>query len=438
MSNQASVMANTGIGFTAQTLRFINHLFPAPRSFSIRLWDGSCLSADGQNTFELILNSPYALRRIFRPPLEGSAGIAFVRGDFDIEGDIFQSFRLLDTLGQISLGRIPGLLGEWLRLPTEPVTAHLSRVEAHLDGAHHSKARDMAAIQYHYDVGNDFYALFLDKRMIYSCAYFPNGDESLDEAQEKKLDLICRKLRLRAGEHLLDIGCGWGGLVLYAAEHYGVSALGVTLSQRQYELAQQRIQSAGLADRVKVELRDYRDIASGSFDKISSIGMFEHVGRSQMPKYFSNIYRLLKPGGLFLNHGISAHPVIERYGNLLQRLLVQRGSFTMKYIFPDSELMPVSEVNWMAERAGFEIRDVENLREHYALTLRQWVTRLQTHRDEAVKIANERLYRTWRLYMAGAVFGFETGGININQTLIAKPDHGKVSLPPSRADLYVS
>ncbi len=439
MSNGASVIPNTGTSFTAQSIQFLNHLFPAPRSFSIRLWDGSCLPADNQGEFELILNSPYALRRIMRPPLEYSAGTAFVRGDFDIEGDIFKAFRLIDQSGYIRTGQIPGLAIEWLRLPNErwDATNHnTTRKGARFSGASHSKARDQAAIQYHYDVGNAFYQLFLDNRMIYSCAYFPNGNESLDRAQEKKLEHICRKLRLKPGDRLLDIGCGWGGLILYAAEHYGVSALGVTLSRQQYELAQQRIQAAGLADRVKAELRDYRDIAGGLFDKVSSIGMFEHVGRSQLPNYFANVYRLLKPGGLFRNHGISLHPAIEQNMTWIQRLLVQRGSFTMKHIFPDSELIPVSEMNLMAERAGFEVRDVENLREHYALTLRQWVNRLQANHDEAVKITNEQLYRTWRIYMAGAVYGFETGGINVNQSLIAKADHGNVSVPRSRADLY--
>lgn len=310
-----------------------------------------------------------------------------------------------------------------------------------LRGAQHSKERDRAAIQYHYDVGNDFYALWLDKRMVYSCGYFPTGKEDLDTAQERKLEHICRKLRLQPGERLLDIGCGWGGLVMYAAEHYGVSALGVTLSTNQHELANRRIAEAGLSDRVEVKLLDYRDLAGQSFDKIASVGMFEHVGRKNLPEYFVQSFRVLKPGGLFLNHGISLNiAAAQTDGSPWKRLINHRimgtSTFANKYIFPDGELLPVSEVNLMAEKAGYEVRDVENLREHYALTLRNWVTRLRAHHDDVVRLTNETVYRAWELYMSGSVYGFESGSISINQSLLAKPANGHVNLPMSRADLY--
>jgi cyclopropane-fatty-acyl-phospholipid synthase len=324
----------------------------------------------------------------------------------------------------------------------DPAQTAITRGPLKLSGAQHSKERDRAAVQYHYDVGNDFYALWLDKRMVYSCAYFKTGQEDIDTAQEQKLDHICRKLRLSPGEHLLDIGCGWGGLVMYAAEHYGVNALGVTLSARQAELANQRIGAANLADRVSVRLLDYRDLEDEQFDKLVSVGMFEHVGRSHLPEYFTHAYRLLKPGGLFLNHGIAVHPYAVRPGTVklwerfANRYVLGLGRFSQGYIFPDGELEPVSDVNLLAENAGFEVRDVENLREHYALTLRQWVARLEAHRADAIRLTDETIYRTWKLYMSGSVYGFEAGRTNVNQTLLAKMEHGHSHVPLTREDLY--
>ncbi len=252
------------------------------------------------------------------------------------------------------------------------------------------------------------------------------------------MEHICRKLRLQPGERLLDIGCGWGGLTRYAASKYGVEALGVTLSKNQKAYADEQIERAGLRGRVAVEWMDYRDLGAESFDKIVSVGMFEHVGRSHLPEYFAQVYRLLKPGGLFLNHGISRRAgADDEYDGFVQKRILGRGAFMQKYIFPDGELTPVSQVNVMAEEAGFEVRDVENLREHYALTLRHWVDRLAQHREEAVKASDEVTYRTWRLYMSASVYGFESGSININQTLLAKmTGAGKSNVPFSRADLY--
>ena len=304
-------------------------------------------------------------------------------------------------------------------------------------------ARDRAAIQYHYDVGNEFYALWLDRHLQYSCAYFPTGMEDLDTAQELKLDLICRKLRLQPGERLLDIGCGWGGLVRYAAERYGVRAVGITLSEKQAAYANSLIDRVGLADRVAVRLQDYRAVSDEPFDKIVSVGMFEHVGRSQMPAYFAQAQRLLKPGGLFLNHGIAYWPGVftgrsqaSGPAKWIAQWLLGIQSFSQSYIFPDGELEAVSEVNLLAEQCGFEVRDVENLREHYTRTMRHWVKRLEDHRAEAIQLADEATYRTWRFYMAAAAYGFEAGYTNVDQSLLAKPDHGRCNVLLTRADLY--
>jgi cyclopropane-fatty-acyl-phospholipid synthase len=411
------------------------------RDFDVRLWNGETLSAEsGQAPFTLALNHPGALRRIFRPPLELSLGEAFIHGDLSFEGDIHAAIALIDSLRHVSLstGDLFALVRQLARLPGGQEARSAGRGPARLSGARHSRERDRAAITYHYDVGNEFYALWLDRRLVYSCAYFATGAEDLDTAQERKLDYICRKLRLQPGEKLLDIGCGWGGLVIYAARRYGVTALGVTLSEKQVAFAAEAIAAAGLDGRATVTLQDYRDLAGEAYDKIVSVGMFEHVGQSRLPEYFAQAHRLLKPGGLFLNHGIARRPATPARGwkAVVERRILGSGAFAQRYVFPDGELVPVSEAGLVAERAGFEVRDVENLREHYALTLRHWVKRLETHRAEAVAATDEATYRTWRLYMAGAARGFEMGGINVNQTLLAKPDGGQCRLPWTRADLY--
>lgn len=410
------------------------------RGFAVRLWNGETLPVGTRPAhFTLVLNHPGALRRMFRPPIELSLGEAFIYGDFEVEGDIHSAMAWMDALRQIpfSKGDQFTLVRKLMALPDGKGTRYRGRGPARLSGIRHSRARDRAAITYHYDVGNDFYALWLDRQMTYSCAYFPSGTEDLDTAQERKYELICRKLRLQAGEKLLDIGCGWGGLVIHAAQ-YGATALGVTLSEKQTAFAAERITDAGLHGQAEVRLRDYRDLGDKTFDKIVSVGMFEHVGRDHLPEYFTHIYHLLKPGGLFLNHGISRRPRKPGQGweGFVERRILGSGTFVQRYVFPDGELVPVSEANLVAERAGFEVRDVENLREHYALTLRHWVRRLDAHRAEAVRAANEMTYRTWRLYMAASTHGFEVGNISVNQTLLAKPVGGRSCLPWTRADLY--
>lgn len=288
--------------------------------------------------------------------------------------------------------------------------------------------------------------------MQYSCGYFPTGEEDLDAAQAKKIEHICRKLRLKSGERLLDIGCGWGGLARAAAQNYRVSVLGVTLSERQTEYAAEQAARLGLSNQVRIEVRDYRDLENESFDKIVSVGMFEHVGRSHLPEYFAQANRLLKPGGLFLNHGISRRGQPADLGlfkgmegnskistasqGYFERKVLGVGTFSQHYIFSDGELVPVSEGNLIAEASGFEVRDVENLREHYALTLRNWVRRLEERHTEAARLVGEAVYRTWRLYMSFSAVSFESGQVSVNQSLLAKPLVGKANLPMSRTDLY--
>jgi cyclopropane-fatty-acyl-phospholipid synthase len=274
--------------------------------------------------------------------------------------------------------------------------------------------------------------------MVYSCAYLDTGEENIDAAQEAKLDYTCRKLRLKPGESLLDIGCGWGSLVLYAAERYGVKATGITLSEPQATLARARIAEAGLTDRCHIEVQDYRDLLQRAvFDKVVSVGMFEHVGRAKLPTYFSQAYRLTRPGGLFLNHGIITLSSRSAPLRVVEKTLSPRTSFIQRYVFPDGELVSPAEVLRFAEAAGFETRDVESLREHYALTLRRWVRRLEARDEEAAQIAGEQAYRVWRLYMAASARAFAVGRIGIIQALFSKiGEDGLSNLPLARKDLY--
>jgi cyclopropane-fatty-acyl-phospholipid synthase len=296
-------------------------------------------------------------------------------------------------------------------------------------GGKHSPQRDRRAVSHHYDVSNEFFALWLDRRMLYSCAYFERPELTIDAAQEAKLQLICRKLRLRAGQHLLDIGCGWGGLALFAAEHYGVRVTGITLSRRQWELASARVRASGLPDLVSILLSDYRELqVTESFDAIVSVGMSEHVGSDEFGGYFKTAARMLKPGGVFLNHAI---------GEGVRPRARVGPSFIEKYVFPDSDIPSIPRVVQAAEAAGLEVRDVENLREHYTLTLRQWVRRLEEHHKQALRFVDEETYRIWRLYMAGSAHGFNRGHLAVYQSLLSKPDDaGNSHLPPTRRDWY--
>ena len=445
--SESSTQAPAGASEVARTVSVLDRLFPRPRNFDVRLPDGTLLpGATSSPSFALALKHPGALRRMVTMPIELSMGEAYIYGDFEIEGDIFAIFSLIDTSlkRSFTVGELVALVRSVRALPRAGPPRPAGRGPARLRGTLHSRERDLAAIRYHYDAGNEFFALWLDRRMQYSCAYFPTGSEDLDLAQEHKLEHICRKLRLRPGERLLDIGCGWGGLATYAADRFGVEVVGVNLSARQVEYAQARS-----GDRVDIRLLDYRDLEDEPFDKIVSVGMFEHVGRSQMPVYFGHAYRLLKPGGLFLNHGISSRPPEpntssgvqppaneSRWRKFIRQRIVGDDMFAHRYVFPDGQLVPVSEANLVAERSGFEVRDVENIREHYARTARHWVSRLEARRDEAIEISNEVTYRTWRLYMAASAYGFEAGRICVNQTLLSRRTDGRSSVPLTRADIY--
>jgi len=398
------------------------------RDFQVRLWDGTTCGTERQPRFTLVLKHPGALRAMFLSPSELALGEAYVDDDYDIEGDIEAAFDLADyLLGQErSLWQSLDLTARLRRMPG----SDLLRTGLHpagLPGPVHSKDRDRQAVRYHYDLPAEFYALWLDRRMVYSCAYFAKPEEDLETAQVRKLDYICRKLRLRPGERLLDIGCGWGGLIMHAAAHYGVEALGITLSEPQAELAQKRLRESELNDRGRVEVCDYRDLKHDQhYDKIVSVGMVEHVGEELLPEYFRRACSLLRPGGVFLNHGIAYSANYQRRGP----------SFTDRYVFPDGELLPISTSLRAAELSGFEVRDVESLREHYALTLHHWVRRLEASAEEARRITNDATYRIWRLYMAGAAHGFPTARLNVYQTLLARPRQGDSGLPLTREDWY--
>ena len=421
-------------------------------SVSIRLWNGATFlighSQPLQLTpaFTLVINHPRVVRLLVFNNNPMLLAESYFNGDIDIEGDFFAAIKLKETnlidlswhdklnvflkaIGLPSANQKHNPFGGGLNLTVQSfISNKVLMFGDELDA--HTKTENHAAIAFHYDVSNAFYALWLDKSMVYSCAYFENPHNSLEQAQYAKLDHICKKLLLKPGEQFLDIGCGWGALILHAAKHYGVIAHGVTLSQQQFTWARQRITQAGLQNCVTVDLCDYRDIrGEGYFDKIASVGMFEHVGLKNLPVYFSCVNALLKPGGLFLNHGIT-HDV-EGWQKTLSTEFINR------YIFPDGQLDTVSNISRELERAKFEIADCESLRAHYALTLRQWVARLEQHHTEVLETVSESTYRIWRLYMAASALEFEGGELGIYQILASKRSAGLTALPLTRRHLYV-
>jgi len=396
--------------------------------FAVRLWDGTTLAGTGHPRFTLVLNDPSALRTAFTPPLDLNPGKAYVEGIIDIEGNAEAAVDVMaHALSDVSPQRIAALGIRLLRLPKSPPSD--SHPHPQLRGRMHSRVRDAAAIGFHYDQPVSFYRMFLGEDLVYSCGYYDEGIDSLEDAQRAKVDYTLRKLRLRPGERLLDIGCGWGTLVIRAAKIFGAQALGITLSRRQFEEARRRIADAGLEGRASVELCDYRDLSGRTFDKVVSVGMVEHVGRSRLAEYFRAALRALRPGGFFLNHGI-ADETPRRRG-------FRSSGFLARYVFPDGELIPISAMLEFAERNGFEVRDVENLREHYARTLRDWVANLERNREAAIAATDERTYRVWRLYMAGSAQGFNRGSMGLFQSLLGKPDvEGRTPVPSTRRDLY--
>ncbi len=420
-------------------------LFSAyPGSLGLRIGHGGSTAYFGRGAalgqapdFTLSLAGAGVLRRLIagRDPLRFAD--AYFRGDVEVDGDFFAALQLKDHLQDLRLPAVQRLkvllriLGISGALPGPSPEAALPS----LDVREHSRHENRQAIAFHYDVSNDFYNLWLDPAMVYSCAYFEHEDATLAQAQEAKLDHICRKLRLRPGERFLDIGCGWGALVIHAAKRYGVRAHGITLSERQLALAKARIKEAGLEGQISVELRDYRDMhvdAEGKdgFDKISSVGMFEHVGLKNLPTYFAKVHQLLRPGGLFLNHGITHDE--EGWGQALSAVFINR------YVFPDGELDLLSNVQREMELQRFEILDVEGLRAHYAKTLRFWVANLERHHEQALEHVSESTYRVWRLYMAACAMEFEAGELGLYQILASRRPArgGPADQPLTRRYMY--
>jgi len=428
MSNLAISARDPAVAITFDFLDSLLADYPR-RDFAFRLWNGQIWGDRKQPQFTLVLKHPGSLRRMLVGANQLTLGEAYIYDDFDVEGNLAAAFEFADYLiaHELELTEKLRLAGLLLRLPHHDHHSGPHLVEPHLHVRVNSKRRDRDAVTYHYNLSNDFYRLWLDRRMVYSCAYFQTGEEDIDTAQGNKLEYLCRKLRLRQGERLLDVGCGWGGLILHAAQHFGVHALGVTLSAPQAELAQARINEAGLSDRCQVRVCDYRDLdPSLAFDKIVSVGMFEHVGEPRLPEYFEHAWKLLRAGGVFLNHGIASSAVFKRKGQ----------SFIDKYVFPDGGLVPLGTTIRIAEACGFEVRDVESLREHYARTLRHWVRRLESRYEDAKRLTNETVYRIWRIYMAGSAWAFASGRVNIYQVLFSKPQAGETFLPLTRADWY--
>lgn len=399
---------------------------------AFELWDGSRWPDATPRDATVVLKHPEALERMFGGGNEKALAEAYLRDDFDVRGELEAAFELADVLARRPRPDWATVLSRHFqlhRIGGTPLRRSWRRLVREVGEPVHSPGRDRQAVSFHYDTSNEFFALWLDARMQYSCAYYEKPDAGLDAAQTAKLHHLCRKLRLRPRQRVLDIGCGWGGFALFAAEHYCVQVTGVTLSRQQAALASTRTREAGLASDVTIELRDYRDLPENEpFDAILSVGMSEHVGRAHLPGYFAKVGRLLKPGGVFLNHAIGegVHPRGDR-----------GPSFIEDQVFPDTDIPPLPIVLAAAEKAGFEVRDVENLREHYTRTLRQWVERLEANHEGALRQVDEATYRVWRLYMAGSAHGFHTGQLAVYQALLAKPGaNGDVRLPLTRRDWY--
>jgi cyclopropane-fatty-acyl-phospholipid synthase len=404
-------------------------LSPVPDWLRIEVYDGTCVGPDDAAT-TIRIDSPDFFRRLaLGRGSELSVARAYVAGDADVDGDIYGLFKLAERFASFRVDRdvlrdVAKVLG--IESPSDLLDLrHRPPVppeEVRPRGRVHSKRRDAHAISAHYDVSNDFYRLFLGPTMTYSCAVFENPNDSLEDAQSNKYDLVCRKLGLQPGMRLLDIGCGWGGMVLHAAQHYGVDAVGITISREQRALAQQRVADAGLSHKVEIRFQDYRDVADGSFDAVSSIGMFEHVGELRTREYFTQIERLLRPGGRLLNHAIN-WPTKQRHGQ------IDPDGFMARYVFPDGELLEVGQIVTAMQSSGLEVRHVESLREHYALTLREWVRRLEDNWTDAVGCSSLARAKVWRLYMAVSAIGFEQGTLSVSQVLATRSDNGSSEMP---------
>ena len=380
---------------------------PIPR---MRAWTGEEWGPTSAAA-TIALNHPGALRAMLVPPNDLTAAEAYINNDVDFEGDLHTLLRFGAALAEGRRGpiRTARLLRLLRQLPERQGDPEEDRPR--FSGLIHSRRRDRAAVTHHYDTGNEFFAHFLDSQLVYSCGHFLSSADSLEDAQRRKLDLVCRKLRLSPGMRLLDVGCGWGALVIHAAREYGVRATGITLSEEQAGEARRRVDAAHLSDQVTIELADYRDV-KGEFEAIASVGMVEHVGRKELRNYFGILRGALAPGGQLLNHGIVTRDRKPSKG---------KPSFVNTYVFPDGELTTIDAVVAAAEDEGFELRDAESLRSSYALTLQRWLSNLEANRDAAVAGSSERIYRIWRLYIAGSAVAFDRAAISVFQLLLSDP-----------------
>jgi cyclopropane-fatty-acyl-phospholipid synthase len=380
----------------------------------VELWNGDRvdLSSD-QPRVKIRVPSPGGLRYLLSPSLD-SLGEAYVEGALEIEGRAADMIQMGSALAETN--------GKPAR------TSRLADAAMRLVSPH-TREKDAEAIRYHYDVSNEFYSLFLDPAMVYSCAYFETGEEDLATAQQKKIDHILTKIGVQPGHLLLDIGCGWGALVLRAAQRFGARCVGITLSERQYELARQRVREAGLSSQIEIRLQDYRDVG-GQFDRITSVGMFEHVGVQHLPEYFSKVNSLLKPGGVVMNHGITTTDIEERsspYGG---------GEFIDKYVFPHGELAHLSTVIHTMQQGGLEVRDVENLRRHYARTCAIWAENFENNADNLRQVADAKTFRIWHVYLAGCAYAFAHDWISLYQIVCSKAGEEPSNIPWSRRYMY--
>ena len=422
--HHVSPTRNRNFGLAAAIGRLLGGTPP----IAIECYDGSRVGPEDSPSM-LVVRSPLALRYVLTAPGELGFARAYVSGELDAQGDIFEVLALRDRLPDVKLGA-----SKWLELARLAGTAGLRPLppppeEARLHGRRHSKERDAAAIAHHYDVSNDFYRMVLGPSMTYSCAVWSSPNGTLEDAQAAKHELVSRKLGLGPGMRLLDVGCGWGSMVIHAAKRHGVRAVGVTLSHRQADWARRAAQEAGLADRIQIRVQDYRDVRDGPFDAISSIGMFEHVGAAKLDEYFATLHRLVRPGGRVLNHGIA------RPASSGARPRFARRGFIDRYVFPDGELHEVGSVVSRIQNAGLEARDLESLREHYALTLRAWVRNLEAAWPQAVAEVGAGRARVWRLYMAASAMNFEAARNQVHQVLAVRDNHGTSGLP-LRPDWY--
>jgi cyclopropane-fatty-acyl-phospholipid synthase len=424
----ANEHADVGVRILANLLRDLRG------GAGFRVWDNVEHRVGSQSpAFTFVVRDPAVLRQLVikRSPL--LLADAYFRGLVDFEGDLYAALGLKQHFKSLalSLRESAALLLDALRLPSRsPPAAAADALHGGRPFRHrHSRDSDREAIAFHYDASNDFYRLWLDEQMVYSCAVFESPSDTLEQAQCNKLDLVCRKLRLQPGERFLDIGCGWGALVCWAARHYGVRAHGITLSQQQLDVARARVAREGLGDLVSIELRDYRDLpAEAAYDRIASIGMFEHVGLANLSTYNAAALRLLRPGGLFLNHGITRDEEGWKKS--------EETEFINRYVFPDAEIDTIGNIQRGMEQAGFEIHDVEGLRPHYAMTLRRWVARLEAAHAQAADLVGEARYRVWRLYMAACALQFEEGATGIYQVLASRRGTATFPVPLSRRDIY--